>query len=149
MLRSIGEMSKINIRLCVSLAVFFIITTAVCGAWANDAEWKLKAEEEIAYVEIYSPMKTQLEYWLKGVPETEEGRSFKELCWGIALSDHRSPKRFDLEQFKSLYEQVGTIQNDDSDPKSGSELLPRVTMRAGEAFASVEHEGTNKISGET
>jgi len=142
-------MKKVIERHCVSLVIFLVIAITASGAWAEDEIWKLKAEEESAYVEIYSPMKTQLEYWLKGIPDTDEGRSFKALCRGMALSDHRSPKRFDLEKFVSLFEQTGEIRNGDIDSKPGAEIFPRVLMKSGEAFISVGDEGSNKISGET
>ncbi|MCL1875459.1 MAG: hypothetical protein FWF87_04270 [Synergistaceae bacterium] len=140
-------MKKAIVRRCISLLVFLVTAISASSAWADI--WKLKAEEESAYVEMYSPMKTQLEYWLKGVPDTEEGRSFKALCRGMALSDNRSPKRFDLEQFVCLFERAGEIQNGDDDSNPVTELFPRIVMRAGEAFVSVGDEGSNKISGET
>ncbi|MCL2147544.1 MAG: hypothetical protein FWH52_07035, partial [Synergistaceae bacterium] len=79
-------MSKIITKLLLFLFVFLTVTTSASDVWASDDKWKLKEEEENAYVELYSPMKTQLEFWLRNVPDTDEGHSFKALCWGIVLS---------------------------------------------------------------
>ena len=142
-------MKKLKTKRLCFLFIFFIVLLATGDVWASDDKWKLKEEEENAYVELYSPMKTQLEFWLRNVPDTDEGRSFKALCWGIVISDNRSPKKFDVEQFKSMFEQVGTIRYDSSAPESATDLFQNVTLITGEAFIRVAYEGTNKIAGET
>ena len=142
-------MKRIVAKQLYFLFIFLIVSIATSDVWALDEKWKLKEEEENAYIELYSPMKTQLEFWLRNVPDTDEGRSFRALCWGIVLSDHRSPKKFDVEQFKSLFMQVGTIRSDSSAPESGTDLFQNVIFISGEAFIRVGYEGTNKIAGET